>query len=179
MATVKLSRNIILSLKDFFDPLLTAEGYDFSFISAWTEDNKIVVPNDYVANQGLIKLPAGKITISSRNQGSYIEVGGGTQYTDLYINFFIHAITEGQIYDLLDLFHTSLTDGANKIGGKIISINNYTTTGYPTSTPVKAYDMEVFGVGQKIVPGLGEDNIALRYAGMVGFSGKILRRVGL
>jgi len=178
VATIGLTRNVILSLVDFFEPLLLAENYDFSFVSAWVEDDKIVKPSDWVANQGMIKLPAGKMSIPSRRQAGNFELGGSSQYTDLYVNFFLHATTEGQLYDLLDLFHISLTDGISGIGGKMITVNDYTTTGYPAITPVPLYTMEVLNVLQRPVFDLDSTNIALRFAGSIGFVAKILRMVG-
>ncbi len=179
MAKVRINRNIILSLKDFFDPILASDGYDFSFVSAWADDDKIVKPEDYVSGQGMIKLPAGKMSILSRRQGDRQEIGSGKQNSIFYINLFIHAITEGQLYDLLDLFNDSLTDSNNTVGDLIIPINDYTTTGYPTNSPVKIYDMEISNVQGKAVFGLGEENIALNYAGIVGFMGTILRSPGV
>jgi len=179
VATIGLSRNVILSLKDMFEPILVASGYDISFVSAWVSDDKIVKPEDYVDGQGMIKLPAAKMTVLSRSQGSDFELGGESQFTDLYVNVFVHAITEGQLYDLLDLFHISLTDGDSSVGDKMIAVNDYTVTGYPTDSPVKMYEMEFSNVNQRTIFDLGEQNLALQFAGSVGFSVRILRRVGV
>jgi len=176
MATIGLTRNIILSLKDFLQPIIESAGYDFTFTSAWADDNLIVHPDNYVADSGMIKLPAGKFTVTSRKQGSDFEIGGSSQYTMFLINFFIHAITEGQLYDLLDLIDEAFTDDSSgAIGHKIINIKNFATTGYPSAVAPNLYEMEIDSVRHNPISGLGEQNIALRYAGVIGFSGNLLR----
>jgi len=177
MATMKISRNIILSLKDFFESYISGGNYDFTFTSAWVEDDKIVKPSDYVENQGMVKLPAGKMTVLTGRQGDNMEIGGGSQYKLFHINFFIHTITEGQLYDLLDLLSESLTDGVGTIGDKIITIKDFSLTGYPSDSAPDLFTMEILNVNQKTVFNLDEQNIALRFAGSISFMGKILRHL--
>ena len=69
MAKIEYSRNIILSLKDYLEPLLVAEGYTspggtpFTFVSDWGSDDRIVLPQNYVPGSNQIRLPAGKLRV--------------------------------------------------------------------------------------------------------------------
>ena len=173
---MNLSRNIILSLKDHFEEDLTSAGYDFTFTSSWYEDDKIVLPKDYTPDSGLIKLPAGKITLLNETIGKPFEIGGKGRYFIYYGNVFIHAETEGQLYDILDLFIDSLTksDGG-AYGNLYIDVYDFSQTGYPSnSAPVLSY-IEIKSVRKTTAMDLSQENVALKFGGMVGFSFTLLK----
>jgi len=173
---MRLSRNIILSLKDYFEDKLDAEGYDFTFTSSWNEDDKIVLPKDYVANSGMIKIPAGKITLLNESLNKAFEIGGKSRYFLYYGNVFVHAETEGQLYDLLDLFMDALTKDSSGYYGNIkIDIYDFSSTGYPSgNAPVIGY-LEIENARKTPNIDLSQQNVALKFGGMVGFSFTVLK----
>lgn len=172
MAVQRIRRWITLSLVDYLDPLITAKGYDFSFVSEWKADKEIVHPDDYYDSSNQIKLPAGNFTFGVQRSGAKIEMGGTSVYRHHHIQLFIHAISEGQRLDLLDYIQDFLGDSGDY---NIIDINDYSTTGWPTASPVKLCDMEITDVVSRPNNALGEENLALRYAGMVSFLGTIVK----
>jgi hypothetical protein len=167
MAKIEYSRNIILSLVDYLNPLLVAEGYSFTFVSDWGSDDKIVLPQDYVPGSNQIVLPAGKFTISTRSKGGYLEVGSGSMESFFFVSFFIHAVSEGQAYDLMDFLHDRLESGANvnRIGDNRITVGDYSTTGYPAVSPPALGVMEIQDVRHRYISDLGATNVAMKYAG--------------
>lgn len=175
MASIKISRNIVLTLKDHFETYLTNDGYSFTFVSTWPADDKIVKPEDYVADQGMLALPAGRITVQSRILDQPLEIGGGSRYESFPLNVFIHAITGGQLSDLMDVFYEALTDTTSHIGDKIITIKDFSSTGYPSALAPDLFDMEVLNVTLREAGDFGSQNLALQYAGSISFTGQILR----
>ena len=172
---MNLSRNIILSLKDRFETDLSNAGYDFTFVSSWSEDNKIVMPDDYVADQNMIKLPAGNITLTNENLDRPYEMGGGSSYFLYAGSIFVHAITEGQLYDLLDLFLDSLTKDGSFYGRVIIPIYDFSSTGYPSTSATQTNEIEIMAARKTPKIDLSEQNVALKFGGLVGFSFRLLK----
>lgn len=179
MAKIEYSRNIILSLKDYLEPLLVAEGYTspggtpFTFVSDWGSDDRIVLPQNYVPGSNQIRLPAGKFTVGTRSKGGYLEVGGSSMESFFFCSFFIHAITEGQAYDLMDFLHDRIESGAsvNKIGDNRITIGDYSTTGYPEASPPELGILEIQDVRHNYISDLGSTNVAMRHAGDITIAG--------
>ncbi len=167
------NRNIILSLKDYLEPRLQAEGYDFTFVSDWGADDVIVLPQDYVAGQGLIKLPAGKFTAFSRSKGAYFEIGSSTMESLFFLSLYIHASSEAQTIDLLDFLHDEIESGNGYTGDNRIDVYNFSNTGYPsTSAPVE-YEMEIRDVRHRLVQDIEAQNVALKYSGNITFVGML------
>ena len=176
MAKIELSRNIILSLVSYLDPLLIAEGYSFTFVSGWDSDDKIVLPQDATGAQGEIVLPAGKFTIDTRSKGGYLEVGGTTMESLFFGGLFVHGVSEGQAYDLLDFIHDRLESGDSlqMRGDNRITVYDFTNVGYPPqSTAPTIGDLEIQDVRHRYISDLGEQNAALRHAGDITFVGMI------
>jgi hypothetical protein len=173
MAKIEHSRNIILSLVDYLDPLLVAAGYSFTFVSDWGSDDRIVLPQDYVSGSNQIVLPAGKFTISTRSKGGYLEVGGSSMEAFFFASFFIHACTEGQAYDLMDFLHDRIESGAsvNRIGDNRITVGDYSTTGYPAVSPPELGILEIQDVRHRYISDLGAANIAMKHAGDITIAG--------
>lgn len=173
MAKIEYSRNIILSLVDYLDPLLVAEGYTFTFVSDWGGDDRIVLPQDYIPGSNQIQLPAGKFTVGVRSKGNYLELGGSSMEGLFFSSFFIHACTEGQAYDLMDFLHDRIESGAtvNKIGDNCIIIYDYSTTGYPAASPPELGIMEINDVRHRYISDLGATNIAMKHAGDITIAG--------
>lgn len=173
MAKIEYSRNIVLSLKDYLEPLLVSEGYTFTFVSDWGSDDRIVLPQDYIPGSNQISLPAGKFTINTRSKGNYLEVGGSSMEAFFFASFFVHAETEGQANDLMDFLHDRIESGAtvNKIGDNRITIGDYTTTGYPSDSPPELGIMEINDVRHRYVPDLGATNVAMKHAGDITIVG--------
>jgi hypothetical protein len=173
MARINQSRNIILSLKDYLEPLLTAQSYGFSFVSNWGSDQDIVLPSDYVSGSNQIKLPAGKFTVSSRSKGRYFEIGNTTMESLFFISLFIHAVSEGQALDLLDFLHDSIESGNGYTGDNRINIYDFSDTGYPSALATVEYIMEVREARHRYISDLGAQNIALKHAGDITFVGML------
>lgn len=176
MAKIELSRNIILSLVSYLSPLLATAGYSFSFVSQWDSDDKIVLPQDSTGAAGEIVLPAGKFTIDTRSKGGYLEVGGTTMESFFFGGLFVHAVSEGQAYDLLDFIHDRLESGASLElrGDNRITVYDYSTVGYPPqSTAPEIGELELQDVRHRYISDLGEQNVALRHAGNITFVGMI------
>jgi len=173
MARVNQSRNIILSLKDYLEPLLTTEGYSFTFVSDWGSDQDIVLPKDYTVGTGQIKLPAGKITMQSRSKGGYFEVGSTIMESLFFISFFIHAGSEGQAIDLLDFLHDQIESGNGYTGDNEINIYNFSNTGYPSGSAPVEYRMRILEARHRFISDLDAQNVALKYAGDITFIGRL------
>jgi hypothetical protein len=175
MAKIEYSRNIILSLKDYLEPLLVAEGYSFTFVSDWGSDDRIVLPQNSTGAEGEIVLPAGKFTVNTRSKGNYLELGGSSMESLFFCSFFVHAVTEGQAYDLMDFLHDRIESGdsVNKIGDNRITIGDYSTTGYPSASPPELAILEIEDVRHRYISDLGSTNVAMRHAGDITIAGKI------
>jgi len=173
MARINQSRNIILSLKDYLEPLLDDEDYSFTFVSDWGSDDNIVLPGNYTQDSGQIKLPAGKFTASSRSRGSYFEIGGSTMEALFFMGLFIYAVSEGQALDLLDFLHHEIESGGGHVGDNRISIYNFSDTGYPSDSAPLEYTMEIRDVRHRLIQDLGSENVALKYAGNITFVGML------
>lgn len=173
MAKIEYSRNIILSLKDYLEPLLVSEGYTFTFVPDWGSDDRIVLPQDYVPGSNQIPLPAGKFTVNTRSKGGYLEVGGSTMESLFFGSFFIHAETEGQAYDLMDFLHDRIESGGavDRIGDNRITIGDYTTTGYPSGSPPTLGTLEIQDVRHRYISDLGATNVAMKHAGDITIAG--------
>lgn len=176
MAKIEYSRNIILSLVAYLQPLLATAGYSFSFVSNWDSDDQIVLPQDAVIGGNQIVLPAGKITINTRSKGGYLEVGGTTMESMFFGGLFVHAVSEGQAYDLLDFIHDRIESGAtlNRRGDNRITVYDYTTVGYPPqSTAPTLGEIEIRDVRHRYISDLSSENAAMRHAGDITFVGMI------
>ena len=176
MAKIEYSRNIILSLVEYLDPLLATESYSFSFVSNWGADDKIVLPQDEVSGSNQIVLPAGKFTVNTRSKGGYLEVGGSTMESMFFGGLFVHAVSEGQAYDLLDFLHDRIESGDSlqRRGDNRIPIYDYTTVGYPPqSTAPELGVMEVRDVRHRYISDLSSENAAMNHAGDITFVGMI------
>ena len=171
-----LRRNVILSLKDFLSPILSTAGYSFTFVSEWTADKDIVLPKDFTDATKQIKLPAGSFTFGDKLAGKRIGLGEGSTNRYIYVQFYLHAETIGQLYDLLDLIHDSFSNsGSTMYDSNIITINDYSTTGYPPQDDLtKLCDMDIIDVRSRENLSLGEENVALNYSGLVSFTGKMV-----
>jgi hypothetical protein len=172
MAKIQYSRNIVLSLKDYLEPLLTTEGYSFTFVSDWGSDNEIVLPQDYTGGNQ-IKLPAGKFTVNTRSKGGHREIGSDTFESLFFIGFFIHAETEAQAYDLMDFIHDRLESGENVTAGadNIINIYNYGTVGYPSDSAPLLGEMYIQEVKHRYISDLGSSEVAMKHAGDITMVG--------
>jgi hypothetical protein len=172
MARINQSRNIVLSLKDYLEPLLTAEGYAFTFVSNWGSDQNIVLPSDYTVGLNQIKLPAGKFTANTRSRGKYLELGGKSMEALFFITLFLHAASEGQAYDLLDFLHDEIESGNSLTGDNRISIYNF-STGYPDESAPIEYTMEIREVRHRYISDIDTQNVALKHAGNITFIGML------
>jgi len=175
MARIFDSRNIILSLKDYLEPLLSDEGYDFTFVSDWGSSGSIVLPDEYIPGKNQIKLPAGRFTLISRNPGDWIELGGSSKEALFFFNFFVYMVSEGQMLDLLDFLHTTLESGIKgALGANRIDIYDFSDCGYPSSFAPIIYNMEIEEVRHRPIINIGIPNIAEKYAGSITFLGRII-----
>lgn len=177
MAKIKTSRNIILSIKDYLEPLLINKEYDFKFVSRWLDDQYIVLPTDFIDVNTQIRLPAGKLTITNQLPGSFYEIGANSQERFYSISLFFYSITEGQYLDLSDYISDWLANGeeADRIGSNSIEIKNYSDTGYPSESAPNLCYMDILNVQARPVAQIETPNIALRNAGNISFTGKILK----
>ena len=178
LAKIEYSRNIILSLIVYLEPLLAAENYSFAFVPSWGSDEKIVLPQDEVSGSNQIVLPAGKFTVNTRSKGGYLEVGGTTMESMFFGGLFIHAVSEGQAYDLLDFIHDRIESGDSLQlrGDNRIIIYDFSTTGYPPAdigaTP-QLGKLEMRDVRHRYISDLSSENAAMNHAGDITFVGMI------
>jgi len=178
MARIQDSRSIVLSVKDYMDPLLEVDGYSFTFVSDWNMEKEIVLPADYVDPDTQVSLPAGKITVLSRPPGRWIEIGGSTKENNYFISIFIRGESEGSISDLLDFFHNKLEGDHSIIGNILIAIKDFTDTGYPSDYAPSIYTMEVQDVRSRRSLEFNDANVAERYSGNVSILGSLLKSRG-
>jgi len=178
MARIQDSRNIILSLKDYLEPLLEVDGYAFTFVSDWGLGKEIVLPSEFTDADTQIPLPAGKMTILSRPPGRFIEIGGSTKESTYFISMLIRGFSEGSISDLLDFFHNKLEGDHSVIGNILISIKDFTDTGYPSDYAPSIYTLEVEDVRSRRIMEFDAANIAERYSGNVSILGSLLKARG-
>jgi len=178
MAKFNETRNIVLSLINYIEPLLEDEGYNFTFVSNWGADKDIVLPKDYVAGTNQIKMPAGKFTLTSRPPGTSLGIGDTGKEFTFFFNLFIHAESEGQNLDLLDFFYNRLSYGQDgRSGHNRITIYDFGMTGYPSIYAPALYGMTIEDVRHRPILNLAADNVALMFAGSITFVGKIVTTI--
>jgi len=178
MARIQDSRNIVLSMKDYIEPLLMVDGYSFTFVSDWNLGKEIVLPEDYTDPDTQVSLPAGKITILSRPPGKFIEIGGSTKESNYFVSILIRGESEGSISDLLDFFHNKLEGDHSVIGDLLIPIKDFTDTGYPSEYAPTIYSLEINDVRSRRMMEFDTANIAERYSGNVSVFGSLLKSRG-
>ena len=178
MARIQDSRNIILSTKDYLEPLLDEDDYSFTFVSDWDAGKKIVLPEDFTDADTQVSLPAGKMTILSRPPSRFIEIGGSTKEATYFMSLFVRGISEGSISDLLDFFHNKFEGEHSVIGDVLIPIYDFTDSGYPSEYAPKVYTMEIDDVRSRRFMEFESSNIAERYSGNVSIVGGLLKSRG-
>jgi len=174
MAKTGTARNIILSLKEYIELNAGMDGWtNLMIVPKFPNDEKIVLPEDYQPNMGLVRPPALSINILNRVEGERLGLGDGGKKIYYSIGLFFYCISEGQLIDLKDylsdIFDSDIT----------IPIYDYSDTGYPSTANSKVYDFEINPLSVKGIPrvNLDEKNPALRYGGMVSFVGSIIRGI--
>ena len=178
MARILDSRNIVLSIKDYLEPLLEVDGYSFTFVSDWNLGKEIVLPEEYTDPDTQVSLPAGKMTILSRPPGTFIEIGGSTKESTYFISLLVRCESEGSISDLLDFFHNKLEGDHSVIGNILIQIKDFTDTGYPSEYAPTIYTLEVEDVRSRRIMEFDSANVAERYSGNVSVLGSLLKSRG-
>lgn len=172
MSKLGMSRNIILSILDFLESDLVADGWDsVMFVKSWPEDRKIVLPDEYVSDKGLVRPPAININILPSSPLRPVGIGHRTESFYLYtIGLFMYCLTEGQLLDLLEYVDGRFNEPV------VITINDYSTTGYPTQNPVELATLDVFRTG--MIPRIDNTavNPAMRNGGVVNISAEIIKK---
>jgi hypothetical protein len=178
MARIQDSRNIVLSLKDYLEPLLEVDGYSFTFVADWDIGKEIVLPENYTDPDTQVSLPAGKLTVISRPPSKFIEIGGSTKESTYFISLFVRGESEGSISDLIDFFHNKLEGEHGQIGDVLIPIKDFSDTGYPSLYAPSIYTMEIEDVRSRRVMEFESANIAEKYSGNISILGSLLKSRG-
>lgn len=169
-----ISRNAILSIKDYLEEIIDSYGYDFTFVSSWGEDKSIVTPEFYntTLNQdGLIKIPAGSINVGTRSTGRGVEIGSASTRQPILGSLFIYAENEPQLYDLLDVLLQSFENGRG------LYIKDFSYTGYPNDDAPIWFYVEFVNAEHRPFIDLSQPNIAMKYAGIINFTCEFIREL--